>query len=104
MPDKMDKCDDIVAAGGKVLFGGFSSHMWTRPAVYFWAAGLYTMPIGRGTAIVCNLKVLDRLGANPAADLLLTNLIDYAASIIRPGLEHKLLSRCIDPLRPSDYA
>ena len=38
------------------------------------------------------------------ADLLLANLIDYAASQIKPGLEHKLLNRCIDPLKPADYA
>jgi hypothetical protein len=104
MPSKLDKCDDIVAAGGKVLMGGFSSHMWTRPAVYYWAAGVYTVPIGRGTAIVCNLKVLDHLGKNPIADRIFANLIDYAATLIKPGLEHKLLNRCIDPLKPADYA
>ena len=104
MPSKLDKCDDIVAAGGKVLMGGFSSHMWTRPAVYYWAAGVYTVPIGRGTAIVCNLKVLDHLGENPIADQIFANLIDFAATQIKPGLEHKLLNRCIDPLKPSDYA
>ena len=41
---------------------------------------------------------------NAVADQICDNLIDYAATLIKPGLEHKLLNRCIDPLKPSDYA
>jgi hypothetical protein len=36
--------------------------------------------------------------------VILANLADQAAASIRPGLDHLLLSRCIDPLKPSDYA
>lgn len=102
-PADFDKADDVVAAGGNVIFGGFSSHMWTRPAEYLWPAALYTVPVGKGHVIVCNLNVLQNLGTNPTADVLLMNLANYAASIIKRGGEKKLFSRCIDPLNPKDY-
>jgi hypothetical protein len=66
-----------------------------------WGAALYTVPIGRGTVVVCHLKVLENLGGSPVADRLLVNLINYAASVIRPGGEERLLSRCIDALAPA---
>lgn len=99
-PENYDKAEDVVAAGGKVLMGAVSMHMWTRPAKYFWGAGLYTVPIGSGTVVVCNMRVLDNLDSSPVARRLLTNIIDHAASIIVPGGNEKLLSRCIDPLSP----
>ena len=97
-PDKLERGADVVAAGGEVLFGSLSMHMWTRPADYRWGAGLYTVPIGRGTVVVCHLKVLENLGRCRVADRLFINLINYAASVIRPGGEKQLLARCIDPL------
>jgi len=97
-PDKWDKGDDVIAAGGDVHMGGFWAHMWTRPAAYYWAAGLYTVPVERGHVIICNMNVLENLGANPVADTVLLNLVDYAASMIKRGGEKKLFARCIDRL------
>ncbi len=102
-PENFDSGDDILATGGEILLGAFSSHMWTRPANYFWGAAVYTIPLGRGQVVLCNMKLLDN-PASPVAEILLANLINYAASVIRPGGEEKLLSRCIDPLSPKDYA
>jgi hypothetical protein len=103
-PTAYERGEDVVAAGGEVISGGLSSHMWTRPADYAWGAGVYSIPVGRGQLICCQMKVLDALESNITSQILLANLVDYAASQIKPGLEHLLLSRCIDPLKPADYA
>jgi hypothetical protein len=102
--NELDKGEDVLAAGGDVIVGGLSQHMWTRPAVYYWGVNLYTVPIGRGHVIVCNMNVLDPLDSDPVAQLLMANIVNYAASIIEPGREEKLLSRCIDPLSERDYS
>jgi len=99
-----DRGDDVVAAGGEVLSGGFAQHMWTRPACFFWGANLYTVPVGRGQVVVCNWRVLDNLADHRTAQVLLANLVNYAASVIKPGGEEKLLTRCLDPLKPEDYS
>lgn len=103
-PTSYEKGEQVLAAGGEVISGGLSNHMWTRPADYVWGAGVYTVPLGRGQLVCCQMKVLDQLAANIPSQILMANLADYAASQIKPGLEHLLLSRCIDPLKPSDYA
>jgi hypothetical protein len=97
-PSSFDRGEDVQAAGGEVISGGLSMHMWTRPADYSFCAGVYTVPIGRGQVVVCNMKVLDHVETSRTAGRLLANLVNYAASVIKPGGEAKLLSRCIDPL------
>ncbi len=103
-PDKFDRGEDVMAAGGEVLAGGLSMHMWTRPADYAWCGGLYRVPLGRGQIVVCNMKVPGNLDNSRTAQTLLANLVNYAAGVIKPGGEGQLLSRCIDPLpdSPSD--
>ena len=95
--------EDIMAAGGEVLAGGFAGNMWTRPADYTWSASLYTLPIGRGEVTCCQMSLLDHLADNTLSKILLTNLANVAAKRIRPGLDHLLFGRCIDPLNPVDY-
>lgn len=97
-PDKFDRTDDIRALGGEVLYGALSMHMWTRPAVFYQGAALYTLPVGRGTLIVCHLRICERIDTDPVAALLMANLIRFAQSCIQPGDTLPLLSRCIDPL------
>ena len=104
IPTSYESGEDVVAAGGEVISGGLSHNMWTRPADYAWGAGVYTIPVGRGQLVCCQMRVLDQLQSHTTSQILLANLADYAASKIKPGLEHLLLSRCIDPLKPSDYA
>ena len=89
--------EDVVGAGGTVIAGGLSAHMWTRPANYTWGAGIYTIPIGLGEIIVCQMNILKALPNSRTAQIILGNLIDYAAKKIKPGGEEHLLSRCIDP-------
>ncbi|MEI6082668.1 MAG: sugar-binding domain-containing protein [Verrucomicrobiota bacterium] len=101
-PDKFDRGADVVAAGGEVLWGVFSMHRWTRPANYFWGAGLYLLPLGRGHIIVSQLRILNSVQESPVARRILVNLINYAGNVIRPGGEAKLLSRCIDPLSQAE--
>jgi hypothetical protein len=103
-PNNYEKGEDVLAAGGEVLCGGLSQNMWTRPANYNWGAGVYTIPIGRGQVICCQMNILNQLADSVTSQIMLSNLGDYAASKIKPGLEHLLLSRCIDPLKPADYA
>ncbi|XHR30508.1 MAG: glycoside hydrolase family 2 protein [Chthoniobacteraceae bacterium] len=95
--DRWDKGDDITAAGGIIDVGAFSAHMWTRPAEYFWGAGLYRIPLGRGQIFICHLKLLDRLNTDPLAKKLFRNLLNYASSFIQPGCDELLFRRCIDP-------
>jgi hypothetical protein len=102
--DKFDKVEDILAVGGEVIMGGLWAHMWTRPAVYYSGAAVYRLPLGRGNVVICNMKLLEHLATDPVAQRMMTNLIAYAATLIEPGREEKLLSRCIDPLSPEDYA
>jgi hypothetical protein len=102
-PHCYDRADDVQAAGGQIIFGGFSMHNWSHPAEYTWGAGLYVVPLGRGHVIVCHLRLLDCLDRTPLAQRLLANLLNHAATLIRPGGAEKLLSRCIDPL-PSNVS
>jgi len=94
--DRWDSADDVTAAGGTVEIGAFSMNMWTRPAEYFWGAAVYRVPIGRGTLFISHLNLLPTLGKSPLSRQLLRNLLDYAASHILPGNEHRLFRRCID--------
>ncbi|PTX95327.1 hypothetical protein DB345_13710 [Spartobacteria bacterium LR76] len=98
--EKLDSAEDILAAGGEILAGAFSMNMWTRPADYFWGASLYRLPIGRGNLIVCHFNLHDAQ-ESPVATRLLHNLTRYARSLIKPGGEEYLMSRCIDPLPAS---
>ncbi|MFW6154885.1 MAG: glycoside hydrolase family 2 protein [Planctomycetota bacterium] len=99
-----DSGEDVVDAGGTVLAGGMQLHMWTRPADADWGAGVYTLPVGRGQVVICQLNLLDNLATSRTAQTIMNNLAHYAAEQITPGLEHLLLSRCIDPLDPKDIA
>lgn len=93
-----DKAADVIAAGGQIQIGAFWAHMWTRPADYRHGAMLYTLPLGRGTLIVCHLDLLEESESSHAARQLLVNLANFATDSIKPGGEAYLLSRCIDPL------
>lgn len=99
---KYDLVSDVRALGGTVLLGAMSPHMWTRPAVFFNGAGIYTLPIGRGTLMVCNLNLLDRLSAgDPLADAFLANIVSFARAEIAkcaPADITPLMSRAIDPI------
>jgi beta-galactosidase len=99
IPEKYDRVDDVDAAGGQLLAGALSFNMWTRPAAYFHGASVYSLPIGRGTLVVCHLKVLAALGAGrPEAQVVLAALANFATGCIRNPNKDLLLSRCIDPL------
>ncbi len=100
-PQQFDSSEDVVAAGGTVISGCFTMNMWTRPAASGWGAALYTVPLGRGEIVVCQYRLLDKPG-DSAARAMFADLINYAASRIRPGGHEKLLSRCIDPLDESE--
>jgi beta-galactosidase len=99
IPEKYDRVDDVDAAGGRVLAGALSFNMWTRPAAYFHGASVYTVPVGRGTLVVCHLKVVAALAAGrPEAYAVLAALAKFATGSIRQPDVKRLLSRCIDPL------
>jgi len=94
-----DKADDVRAKRGSVLAGALSFNMWTRPADFQHGASLYTLPVGRGTLVVCHHRILAAHAAgHPAANLLLSGLIDLAQSRIQPINTNILLSRCIDSM------
>ncbi len=42
-------------------------------------APLLELPQGRGTMLLCQMKLVERLGVEPAADVLLQNALDYLA-------------------------
>jgi hypothetical protein len=99
-PEIFDNADDVKAAGGEILFGSISMNMWTRPANYYWGAALYRLPLGRGNLFICHLDLVNKAQTSSVAAHLLRNLVNYAASLIQPGGEQYLLSRCCDPLPP----
>lgn len=104
IPAKYDRVEDVDTAGGRVLAGALSFNMWTRPAAFFHGASVYTLPVGRGTLVVCHLQVLPALAAGRAeAEAVLASLAKFAAGCIRDPDTKRLLSRCIDPL-PADLA
>lgn len=98
-PARHDRADDVRARGGAVLAGALSFNMWTRPAEFQHGASLYTLPVGRGTLVVCHHQLPAALAAgSPAANLLLAGLAEFALSCIDVVDTSGLLSRCIDPL------
>jgi hypothetical protein len=98
-PGFLDNPDDIQRLGGQVVCGSISSHMWTTPDIYFWGAAVSIVPLGRGHIIICHLRLLPNVEKSIVAQNLLVNLVNYAATLIKPGHEEKLLARCIDPIR-----
>lgn len=91
--------DDLTAMGGTSLAGGFCANMWTGPEVYEAGSVLDVTPVGKGHLIICHFSLQKAL-TNPVAKRLLSNIIRYAASLIKPGGGERLLSRCIDPVNP----
>ncbi len=89
---------DVQAAGGTSIAGGLCAHMWTGPEVYNAGSLLDVIPVGRGHLILCQFSLVQQ-AKNPVARRMLSNIIKYAASLIKPGGDEKLLSRCIDPVR-----
>ena len=61
----------LVDAGGK---GGLR---WTS---------LLEMPVGRGTVLICQMRLVEKLQVEPAAQIVLENLLNYAATR-RPRVE-----------------
>lgn len=96
LPDRWDNADQVLASGGHVDVGAFSMHMWTRPAEYFWGAGLYRIPVGRGQVFISHLKLLNQIDTNPLARRVFQNIVQHAASLIQPGGHEHMLRRCID--------
>jgi beta-galactosidase len=96
--EKFDRAEDVAALGGEVYAGALSFNMWTRPAVFFHGASLYSLPVGKGRLIVCHIKLLPALAAGlPEARSLLAGIVSFAGSFIRSPDTKRLLSRCIDP-------
>ena len=77
----------MLANRGDVLSGTLFAHMWTGPDVYFWGSCLDVIPLGEGHIVTCTLKLLDN--ESQIARNLLANLVDFAASLIRPGNEER---------------
>jgi hypothetical protein len=96
--DRWDNAEDVAAAGGIIDVGAFSAHMWTRPAKYFWAAGLYRIPLGRGQIFISHLKLLDQMESDPLSRKIFRNLLSHAAGFIQPGKDELLFHRCIDSI------
>ncbi len=96
LPRRWDRADEVTDLGGEIVIGSFGANMWTRPAAYYWGAGLYRLPLGRGSVWVCQLHLLD--SASDAPRRLLYSLIAEAQRGIRAADATPLMSRCIDPL------
>ncbi len=96
LPHNWDDAEEVHQLGGDIIVGAFGAHMWTRPANYFWGAGLYRLPLGRGSLWVCRLSLLGT--SSDAARRLFASLVEAAQKEIRPVHTDRLLSRCIDPL------
>ena len=98
-PDTFNEPADLRKLGAKILSGTVSSHMWTRPDIYEWGSCLDVIPLGRGHIITCHYKLLDNVTRHRIARNLMVNLVNYAATLIKPGGGERLWSsRCIDPL------
>lgn len=65
--------------GGVVYAGAFTSN---RDAAghpgFVWWADMQSLPLGRGLLVFCQYRLVERLGQDPVADLLLRNLLRYA--------------------------
>ncbi|WP_309398911.1 glycoside hydrolase family 2 protein [Cerasicoccus maritimus] len=102
-PTKFDRIQDVLDLGGRIMMGGLSAHMWTRPAVFFHGAAIYELPLGEGELMVCHVPLPTLAEQCPVARRLLCNLINYAQSkITNPSIDG-LLSRSIDPLPGEEF-
>jgi len=90
--------EDVAALGGTSIAGGLCAHMWTTPDIYQWGSLIDVVPIGRGHLVLCQLQLVQQARTNPVAARLLGNLLKYVESLVKPGGEERLLSRCIDPV------
>ena len=66
--------------GGRSLAGAFG---WADGAIEY--SPLLEVPCGRGVVLLCQLRVGEKLGVEPAADVLLRNLIDTYAGYRPPA-------------------
>jgi beta-galactosidase len=80
---------DIVPAGGEdfetvvgvVAFDWFSEDHklhYSGPGASWWGADVAIIPVGKGKAIVSQLRLVNKLGQDPVADKILFNLIRFA--------------------------
>jgi len=90
--------EDVRRAGGRTIIGGIGAHMWTRPDEYVWNSLVDEIPVGRGKVILVQMTLLDHVDKDPVARRLLRNLIQYAHSSIKPGLDHRSVGRPMDPI------
>jgi hypothetical protein len=99
-PDVFNEPADLQKLRAKIVSGTISSHMWTRPDIYEWGSCLDIIPLGRGHVITCHYKLLENVTKHRIARNLLVNLVNYAATLIKPGGDERLWSgRCIDLLK-----
>ncbi len=98
-PEVFNEPADLQKLRAKIVSGTVSSHMWTRPDIYEWGSCLDIIPLGRGHIITCQYKLLENVTKHRIARNLLVNLVNYAATLIKPGGEERLWNgRCIDLL------
>ena len=69
-----------------------------RPDEYVCNSLLDEIPVCRGKVILVQRMLLDHVDKDPVARRLLRNMIQYAHSAIKPGLDHRSVGRPMDPI------
>jgi hypothetical protein len=69
--------------GGQVLAGSFRNTQTRREApAMIWYSDVEAIPFGKGTLIFCQYRLFDRVGGNPLADRLLSNLLRLSGAFV----------------------
>ncbi len=98
LPGVRTNPEDVKAAGGTTIVGGIGAHMWTQPDEYQWSSMIDEIPVERGKIIMVQMPLVKRAAADPVARRILRNLVEYAHSQIKPGLDDRSVGRCMDPI------
>ena len=70
----------IVASVGFEWFSGEHKMHYAGPGDSWWGADLAIVPHGKGRSLVSQLRIIENLGNDPVADIILYNLIEFTTN------------------------
>jgi len=72
------KVETLVASVGFDWFSAGHKMHYSGPGESWWGSDMAVIPVGSGTCLVSQLRLVENLGKDPVAEVILFNMIDFA--------------------------
>lgn len=73
--------DPVVASVGFDWFSRDHKLHYSGPGTSWWGADVAVVTVGRGKLVISQLRLLDNLGKDPVADMILFNMINFSGQL-----------------------